>query len=231
MLRKVFEVVGGSMGPGAKRAREGGRAARWGLGLILTASCSSGVSLPAASNGDFQLYIGAIDGTDAKIAFVRDASQWAAYACGGPTTLTSITTWFHGEAPPDANGDISSVSDDKELDATFSDGDVRGEMTFQDGSAPFIASSVALTSKSGLFQDDSNGCRSGLIVPPSGSGDPQGVYCVDIAAEGKITGRLFEQVTPVAPVGVRNGFITARVVDSQKLVLHLTPVLLPLGSN
>lgn len=226
MLRSVFEMGGRSWVPWCKRVDRRGCDLLWGSLLLMMAACGSD-SHPDP-DGSQPHYFGTVDGTDAQIAIVRDASRWVAYVCGGPSTLASITTWFQGTVTEGDDG-VVAEADDKELDASFSAGGVEGTLTYAGHTAAFAARRVAAQGSIGLFQDDSNGCRAGLIVPPTEEGEPLGAYCKIRITDG-ITGRFFEQVTPITPITLRNGFISARA-SSTNVVLRLVPVALPLDAE
>jgi hypothetical protein len=77
----------------------------------------------------------------------------------------------------------------------------------------------------------SNGCRTGLIVPPDGEGSPQGVYCADARSAADEAVRIFEQVTPVARITPGAEVISARVLGSSPRIIRLAKVALPLDST
>jgi hypothetical protein len=207
------------------KARVGRRAVSCGA-LFLVISCGAGAP-GAARDLRRTVYVGVVEGTDAKIALASDGSRWAAYVCGGRETLSSMTAWFQGERGSANDSDVTTTAGNMQFDATFTDEEATGRVTLDGTSARFNATRVAQGGAVGLFQDDSNGCRSGLIVPQAGGGDPQGAYCADFTAEEDPRLRIFEQVTPVEPLQLHDGFLMARPASAD-LVLRFRPVLLPL---
>jgi hypothetical protein len=172
------------------------------------------------------VYIGGVDGTDARIALVRDEALWAAYVCGGATTLTSLTEWFQGEGVPSPEAGAEIESHGKRLRVTFSDGAATGSVVAGDA-LPFSATRVPEGTTAGLYELYERGCRSGLIVPSSGDGAPQGVHCATLDATGASISPLTEQVNPLSPLTLTDRGIPCRV-PSDAQTLYLTPVVLPL---
>jgi hypothetical protein len=193
---------------------------------FLAAACSAEAPPPDAEEGSEQLFIGAVDGSDAKIALVRDDAHWIAYVCGGATSLSSLTAWFQG-ALASGRDDVTAELDEETLVASFA-GDLASGTLIKDSTEArsFTAERVTSDVPAGLFQAVTSGCRTGLIVPPPADGAPQGVYCANVAPP---TIRLFEQVTPVTPMNPRNSVVRARVLDSQGQIVDLVKVALPLA--
>jgi len=208
--------------------------ARWraALGAMVAGALASSCGTPAsreAAPGSTSLYIGSLDGGDAKVAVVRDGSRWATYVCGGRDTLSSMTAWFQGSL--DSSRDTTAFeasAEGKELRASLTLDSVSGTLTVDGAATRFVTSRVSNSSPAGLFQSASGGCRTGLIVPPAGQGEPQGVYCADLRAAGKPTVRIFEQVNPVEPVTSAEDVVAARVTGDSAQILYLAPVSLPL---
>jgi hypothetical protein len=201
---------------------------------VLDVACSAGGQGPGAGviAGQAELFIGAFEDSDAKIALVHDDVNWAAYVCGGASTLSSLTTWFQGDLASVGGRRVSAVSDDKGIDATFGADGATGVLTMDDLRAVrFDAPRVPRGAPAGIFQSLSDGCRTGLIVPPSGQGTPQSVYCEDVgSAQGAAT-RIFEQVTPVSPVISQTDDVVAARLESNARIIQLEKVVLPLDST
>src|SRR5262245_11306700 len=108
--------------------RRGTLLVMWLVGT-LAASCSAG-GPPGREeeHASVDLFIGALEGSDAKIALVRDDAVWAAYVCGGASTLSSLTGWFQGDLAPGFRGPVGARSDGKELAATFGDEGATGTL-------------------------------------------------------------------------------------------------------
>lgn len=202
----------------------------WLLGA-LAMSCSAG-GPPAGDEATVSpgLFTGALEGSDAKIALVRNDAAWAAYVCGGASSMSSLTGWFQGDLAR-GGGAVDARSDGKHLSAEFGAEAATGTVTVDGGEAVrFEASVVPEGVAAGLYQVVSSGCRTGLIIPPPGHGEPQGVYCADVGPSGE-RARLFEQVTPVAPIRLGDAIVTARVLGARSQIIQLEKVALPLDST
>jgi hypothetical protein len=148
--------------------------------------------------------------------------------------MSSLTTWFQGVAGETTAvvDDVTATSEDKELAATFTDDVVMGTLTVGDAAEThFSAGRVDPSEPAGLFQTISSGCRTGLIIPPSGEGAPQGVYCANGSTLDAPALRVFEQVTPLARIRTGDSVVRARVLDSDGRILYLMKVGLLLDSN
>ena len=194
-------------------------------------SCSAGgppTGEEATVSAD--LFIGALEDSDAKIALVRNDAAWAAYVCGGASSMSSLTGWFQGDAAATGRA-VGARSDGKQLSAEFGDEGATGTLLVDGAEAVrFEASVVPHGVAAGLYQVYSSGCRSGLIVPPSGRGEPQGVYCADVGPSDQRV-RLFQQVTPVGPIRLGDQNVAARVLDARSQIIQLEKVSLPLDST
>lgn len=202
-----------------------GRIATCALVACLVVSCGSSVE-PVAEPKPKVVYVGQVDGTDARIGLVRNDAQWAAYVCGGPTTLESMTAWFEGEGAPPSDAGVEAQSNGKLLRVTFSGQEATGSV-LADREVPFSAPRVPDDHMAGLYQMRELGCRSGLVVPPPGAGDPQGVHCESLDASGNVIPTVYQQVNPLSPLEVTDRGIPSRVVGEQRTI-YLTAVVLPL---
>jgi len=194
------------------------------LVACLGISCSG--ADPEAQPRSMATYVGQVDGTDARIALVRDDARWAAYVCGGPSTLSTLTDWFEGEAGPATDGGTEAQSDGKLLRVRFTDGAAIGSV-FTGTEMLFSASRVFDGATTGLFQLSERGCRSGLIVPPPGQGGPQGVYCANLDPAGNGISTMYKQVNPLLPITLTARGVASRVADEERTI-YLVPVVLPL---
>jgi len=195
------------------------------LVAFMLVSCGSSTE-PEAQPGSVAVYVGQIDGTDARIALARDDARWAAYVCGGPSTLSSMTEWFQGGLGPAIDTGAEVQSNGKLLRVTFTEGTAMGSVV-TGTEALFSASRVSVGATAGLFQLNERGCRSGLIVPPPGQGDPQGVYCANLDLGGNQMPTMYKQVNPLLPITLTDRGIASRVVGDSRTI-YLTAVVLPL---
>ncbi len=75
------------------------------LALLLTGACGGSEPLGAT-----RTWVGHLDGTDAALAITLGDSKLAAYVCGGPSTLKTLTHWMSGD------------KNDQQLSASHPDG-------------------------------------------------------------------------------------------------------------
>lgn len=198
------------------------------LSVAFVTACGDGASAPGKGERPLSLYIGSLDGTDAQVAVVKNDERWAAYACGGPSTLDVVTTWFQGSL--DAHhASLSAASvDGQRFEMMLSEDTATGTVTTNDESVPFLAGRVHGHAVAGLFQLVEKGCRTGLIIPPSGDGSPQGVYCADLDVREGYALRIYEQVTPILPITSAEAVRGRVVIDTKARIITLRPVVLPL---
>lgn len=211
-------------------SRRGGPA----IAALFAVACGTGdPSSEVAPSPPIALYVGMLDASDAQIAVVRNDTRWAAYVCGGPSSFDVATEWFQGTfAEPASAGTVEGTSENKTLHATFTDEAASGTLTMDGSDSGFIAERVPDGSPAGLFNAVTSGCRTGLIVPPPGQAEPQGVYCADAVAAGQAVARSFKQVTPILPIGRVDRAVSVRVVIAgEERILSLSPVALPLDSG
>ena len=202
------------------------------FGAALAIACGGGAEPDGAVRElPRELYVGRVDESDAAVALVRSDTQWAAYVCGGPSSLSSLTAWFQGALATRAStAGVSAEVDEKRLQATITASDARGTLEVSGAEVAFTADRVA-GGAAGLFQIVESGCRTGLIVPPPDLGTPQGVYCAVKSAEGRAIPSVFEQVTPILPIDPGGRAVPVRVGDGTPArILYLEPVALPLVS-
>lgn len=208
--------------------RRGGLA----IAALFAVACGSGdPSSAVTASHELPLYVGTLDGSDAQVAVVRDDTNWAAYVCGGPSTFDIVTGWFQGPLPdPARSGSVEETSEDKTLRATFTDEAASGTLTMNGSDSSFVAERVPAGALAGLFNAVTSGCRTGLIVPPPGQAEAQGVYCADTI--GQAAARSFKQVTPILPISRVDRAVSVRVVIAgEERILSLSPVALPLDSG
>jgi hypothetical protein len=180
-------------------------------------------------SGPHAIYLGEVPGTDAVVAFVVDeAGIVNSYVCGGPSSYAELSRWFCGESD-DAGGarEFVKIEDGWHMEAIVGEDLVDGTMTSVDGTAlSFTAARAAPGSRTDLFgADDLGGCATGAIVIDDGGGaEPrvQGTFCEEDA-----DGRIYEQVTPLAPPAAGETHMQVGVwlagVERQVLLARIRP--------
>lgn len=75
--------------------------------LLAISGCAS--AEPEAKTAEGRAaWIGALEGTDARVGLVREGAQVALYVCGGPTSMPA-TRWFRGSVRGDGAIELSST--------------------------------------------------------------------------------------------------------------------------
>ena len=170
----------------------------WAAGLL--AGCAATDEGPS---GPHAIYLGAVEGTDAVVAFVVDEADGAvnSYVCGGPTSYAELSRWFCGDSRVAGDGSVSfeEIVDGFAMIATVDDGRIDGAVSSLDGTSyAFEAARVPPGSRTDLFgSNDLGGCATGaIVIDDVTGGEPrvQGTFCLETA-----DGRIYDQVTPLAP--------------------------------
>jgi len=163
----------------------------------LLVACGTEDTTPNNAGADRELYVGAVEGTNALAALVRQNGQVSFYVCGHGESLQSYTRWFKGEMTETDDGfDLSSDAWESTGEV---DGDtVTGSLVDPDGTSHvWTLHSASKDSLANLYSVLHSDCRTGVIVlDHGGQEDPtvQGAWC---NGEG-----LIKQVTPMMPLVV-----------------------------
>jgi len=146
---------------------------------------------------DRQLFVGAVEGTNALAALVRQNGQIAFYVCGHGDTLQSHTRWFNGEMVVDQDG-FELASEAWESTGTVAGDTATGSLRDPDGmSHAWTLHAAPKGSLANLYSVMHSGCRTGVIVLDDGKTEEpavQGGWC---NGEG-----LIKQVTPMLPLAL-----------------------------
>jgi hypothetical protein len=202
-----------------------------------TAATASLVLFACSSDGGTvrhprpDLYVGAIDGTDAVVAVAYDGVDSVTYVCGGSETYDTLTQWFSNHISRDTEGALlTATSGGKDLTATLAGDTVTGEVTVDATRYDFTAHLSKEGSGAGLYEVLDGGCRTGLVIPPTGAGEAQGVWCAPTNELGAASSLIFAQVTPIRPWSTMADVIRVTVSPPGAATreLSLAPVALPL---
>ena len=138
-------------------------------------------------------YIGVVEGSETRIAFVQAGREIEGYVCGRGETLESHTRWFEGKLEGADAGAAELTSDGWQLYVVADDNGLNGELITPSGEA--LSWSAQRTNDDfenevGLYESFDTGCRSGVIVweaidgPECGA---QGAWCDDTGTRGQVT--------------------------------------------
>ena len=173
---------------------------------------STPVDVDAQQPASEILITGKVDTTDAFIGLWANGTKSAAYVCGGPNSVQTITRWF---APLQWSGEIGASSfsgstDDWTLEGTVADGGAVGTL-LEAGQAVmnWTASDAPGDTLAGLyFAKPEVACHSGFIALQDSIGVEAetvgAMYCNDVIS----------QVTPILPVSLVNGGIPVEGVSN-----------------
>jgi hypothetical protein len=188
------------------------------------AGCGASPHGDAAGTLPPVVFVGNLASSDAVVGLELGDAGWVFYACGGATSLASLTHWFSASPAADA---IEFTREGWVLQGQ-SDGLTsgwRGTLTGPDGVArAWAAAPSPPGTLSGLYSVVEDGCRTGLVVSQAAPGaavHAQGTWCNG-------AGR-FEQVTPILPVERTDLGIRVEVnAPGATRDLYLAPVSVPL---
>jgi hypothetical protein len=171
-------------------------------------------------------FAGPLTGTDAMLAAVQSGPDWVFYVCGGPATQATLTRWLQARVDPESRSpELAATDRGVSIVAAHGSGSITG--TLEDAAGvvySFQADRIDAPSSeaAGLYSALDSGCRTGLVVVPSGSGEPrriQGVWCDSMGRVG--------QVTPIEPVTLDQRGLAVLAGPDERL-LHLVPAIPPL---
>jgi len=170
--------------------------------------------------GSTATYLGAVEGTEARIALVQSGDELLAYVCGQGDTLESHTRWYAGSFALNDAGAHELAAGGWHL--SFSDlsaGIVDGELIAPTGEVQrWTAQRAQDGSEVGLYESRELGCRTGVIVWGALAGpecNAQGVWCDASGARGQVTPAECTAEGPLLMRGMRDGawfdFVAERV--------------------
>lgn len=134
----------------------------------------------SACGAEVDTFTGALEGSDARIAFVVEGDRRLVYLCAGPTTH-AFNAWADGPATATASlgrGALATADEGDAISGRYTAADAR---TF----------SFRALRGGAVFGALDEGCRAGLVEDPQRG--PQGTWC---SAAGEVA-----QVDPGRPLG------------------------------
>jgi hypothetical protein len=182
----------------------------------LSAGCAhdspspDGAAAPDAAR-DSDTFVGALDGSDVRIALVQGATTIEAYVCGKDETLQTHTRWFRGTASQRDAAGLALRAGTWTLRMEPIGEDLRGELESPEGVIEsWGATRVAAlgADEVGLYDAALDGCRTGVIVwqaEPGAACLAQGSYCDGMGQRSQVTPVLCEGDQPLRVRATRNG--------------------------
>lgn len=171
--------------------------ARHGLGAMTLAVLALGCSAetkPGTNQSLPSVWVGAVQGTDAKVALADRNGAVELFFCGGPDSYATKTHWFaEGALLADR---FSFTSGDWTVEGAVSEGGVSGSVQAAfDVPADWTAAAVDPATIAGLYEGSAPCGKLGLIVTqPTAEDEPTGQgACLQVEDE-RVT---VEQVNPV----------------------------------
>ena len=164
-----------------------------------------------------RIFVGAVTGTDARVALVVEGPKAFLFFCGGAATYTTHTKWFRGGASLAAPFTLVqtgwTASGTLQTDGTTINGTLDRAM---DGEAPlaWTASAVNAATAAGLYEEtDTDGTAALIVTQPTTADMPvlQGAF--------KSGNGVIQQVVPLLPVP--DGFKVTVTVNGASKELSL----------
>ena len=146
--------------------------------LSTAAGCGMGHAAKPEASAPPSVFVGAVEGTDVRVAVVATSHRARIYFCGGDSSYTTATKWLVADI--DASQHLTVNADDDKawrLDAQIGLGTIDGTVELGDSSPrPFQAASVAKGTIAGLYETtaacgDTGSGKIGLIVAQSSSSE------------------------------------------------------------
>jgi hypothetical protein len=189
------------------------------LAGLAASGCSASSTAPSSQGP--QVFVGTVTGTDASVALVLGGGDALFFACGGPTTLTTLTHWFRGSASIGAPFDYTEATSSATATGSATGGMASGTLTPSTGATP-VAWSATLApagTLTGLYTDDVSGQGVGdlIVQQPTPSDTPAAV-----GAFRTVSNTVF-QVTPFHPIALTaTGILATVTLNGQSQQLSLT---------
>lgn len=161
------------------------------------------------------MYVGEVTGTDAVVGIaVKDDELVIGYVCGGPTTISDLTSWVSG--PLNGTAFEAERGGDAVIGTFDASGDtISGVVDVDETDRPFTATRVPDGSAGGLYGAglDDRDCLTGVVVIDGPSQRVQGASTCGAQLDE------FNQVTPTA-VPEPEGFDVAITGWSQSVFVR-----------
>jgi hypothetical protein len=176
---------------------------------------SSSSSGPAPS----RIFVGQVEGSDARLALIATEHNARIFFCGGDTTYKSMTHWIPS-APIDVKGDVMQPSDTAgwaihgQVESSGVSGVViaHGDSTFTFHAAPVATATIA-----GVYEVSAPCGKVGLIVAQGSAGEVPVGQGACVPASGNADP---EQVNPILPIARAADGTIPVVIGGTKFFVH-----------
>jgi hypothetical protein len=180
--------------------------------VAAAAACGSSSSpTPGAS----RVFVGQVEGSDARIGVVATDHHARIFFCGGNATYSAMTHWL-ASVPIDAHGGVSPPADAAgwRVEGQVVQAGVSGTVTVAGGSTfTFHADPVAKGTIAGLYEGSGPCGKVGLIVAQGSTAETPVGQGACVPASGHADP---EQVTPILPIArAADGTIPVVVAGAQ----------------
>jgi hypothetical protein len=168
-----------------------------------------------------QIWVGALDETDAKVGVVHEDGNTVLFFCGGETSYPVLTRWFSGPTALESafSFEAAGFRVDGELVGDALEGSV---LRSGEGSHAWRADPAIPGTLTGLYSGQAACGRVGLIVSqPRAEDEPTGQGACVRFIDGQIT---VEQVNPVLPLKQLEDFIRVTVASEPEQEVMVRPV-------
>jgi hypothetical protein len=182
---------------------------------LVVACGSSSSPAPAAP----RVFVGAVDGSDARVGVVATDHSARIFFCGGAATYKTMTHWIPS-APIDAHGAVAQPADAAGwvVAGQVASAGVSGTVTPAGGAAlNFHADPVATGTIAGLYEAAGPCGKVGLIVAQGSSGEMPAGQGACLPATGTADP---EQVIPVRPIERAGDGTIPVVVGGAQVLVH-----------
>ena len=185
--------------------------------VVVAAACGSSSSSSPATVAP-RVFVGQVEGSDARVALITTEHNARVFFCGGDTTYKSMTHWIPS-APIDAKGAVSQPPDAAgwAVEGEVQSSGASGMVTAHGGSTfAFHAVPVATGTIAGIYEAAGPCGKVGLIVAQASAGDAPVGQGACVPPNGNADP---EQVNPIRPIArAADGTIPVVVGGARLLV-------------
>jgi hypothetical protein len=184
------------------------------------AACGSSSSSASPASAEPRVFIGQVDGSDARVGVVATGHSARIYFCGGDGTFTTMTHWFPSVPFGTSGRDLAPTGATAgwSIAGEVDDAGASGMVTTTSGSGfAFHAAPVAAGTIAGLYEAAGPCGKVGLIVAQGSAGEEPVGQGACVPATG---GASPEQVNPIRPIQRAADGTIAVVVDGVQVPVH-----------
>ena len=186
---------------------------------VVAACSSSSTPAPPAATPALRVFVGEVEGSDARVGVVATDQSARIFFCGGDASYKAMTHWIPS-APIDGRGGVSLPADNAGwvVHGQIADAAASGMVTVPGGSTfSFHADPVAKDTIAGLYEAVGPCGKVGLIVSQGSAGDSPAGQGACVPASGNADP---EQVNPIRPLQRGADGSIAVTVDGAQVLVH-----------